>query len=224
MKKLLLLSVAMVLVWTGMLPAHADDHWPKQWPGCGTNVFVRLNDNTNWSSAQINAVGGAVDEWNNERNSCDPVLKFDNGNVLVHWNGCNTGGNVNVERVGVGGIPGHPSADGWTDQGCGGTYLTVVHLYFVHNASAYWGASIPEPSGDYGERGLITHEFGHAEGFLGHWQDDHSSYCVQGPSGGGAGDWQTMCQGMYESSTGDWEQNRSYSLGTQDQASFNAAY
>ena len=215
MKRLLAVVATSVVLLFSSVPAQATNHWPVLWT-YGT-VFVRLSNNTSWTTNQIASVQTAVNEWNNARNAGDPVLSFA-ATPLSSWGGCgNTNADVVVEKVGSGYLGG-PLAR--TDV-CNGSPLTDVHLLFETRTNSYFGPDNPEPSGDIGERGVLTHEFGHVEGFDLHWNSDHPEYCDQSHS---ASRWRTMCSSFWEDSTGQDDNNNSITLHADDISSFNNAY
>lgn len=85
--------------------------------------------------------------------------------------------------------------------------------YAIDTAEAWWLQSGAPLSNYLDLWGVSTHEFGHAGGFSGHWNEGlDGSLC---PSGTG---WHVMCQGMPYGVT--WQRT----LKTHDQDTFNNAY
>ena len=235
MKRMLLIFSALVMGLTfGAQPASAhhvypDDYWTNADP-----LIVRCHSNTTWSTAQINAIQGALTEIQSVANS-NITFNFDDCANRYSWTNHCDGQyipQILIEKVGDGYLGGNKAAETLKQ-----TYFDCTLWNYSANkywttriqietpSDIYWGASVPEPSGDTGARGLLTHELVHAVGFNAHWDTDlgHPAWCDDTVLNGSQ--YRTMCAHPFSSNgIGEYEENRFYTLHADDITYLQAAY
>ncbi len=198
------------------------------------SITYWLSQNVGWTQQQITGFTASDARWSDIANE-SPDFNFSLGSTstLKDWTGCGNESDDTsiVERVGsapwsaatVMCDDGFPDAD-WDKFWI--RYNTCTGAY-----TDYWGANIPEALGKCGVRGTLTHEFGHAAGFNGHWNtgsDDAGAnadpdLCLQAGQGGTGSDWSTMCQGSF-SQGGEPRENYQISLRIHDEHTFTSAF
>ena len=227
LRKIGLLAVALTLTVGALLPVPAQAHheYPDNyWPAGVTTFQVRLHENTGWSQAQMDAITAALVEIVDVPNS-QILFNFNTENRYNWQDPCNLLPHILIEKVGTSYFEDSNTLAKTTIKTqleCGGGSFNqhvATRVQVETPGNSYWGPNVPEPVGDRGMRGLLVHEIVHALGFAGqqhgHWDvAGHSGWCVDA---NGQQNWRTMCSSIFTASSGDNQENRSFTLHDDDQ-------